>query len=254
MPPSVSIPRESGVTSSNKTSFTSPASIPACIAAPIATHSIGSMPRSTFLPATSSTNFWTAGILVGPPTSIILSRSSFVNLASSMACSIDFLQRSMIGFTNDSSFALVSLCWKCFGPSFVAERKGRFMSVSSVVDSSIFAFSAASSSLCIAAESFVISMPSAFLNSSTRKSVNASSISVPPSCVSPWVDLTSKTPSPDICIIVTSNVPPPKSNTRTVNSLPVLSSPYANAAAVGSLTSLITSRPAIAPASLVACL
>src|SRR6185437_9065146 len=49
-----------------------------------------------------------------------------------------------------------------------------------------------------------------------------------------------------------SNVPPPKSYTAMVSSLP-LSSPYASAAAVGSLMIRFTSSPAILPASLVAC-
>ena len=49
-----------------------------------------------------------------------------------------------------------------------------------------------------------------------------------------------------------SKVPPPKSYTAMSSSF-FLSSPYASAAAVGSLTMRITSRPAICPASLVAC-
>ena len=47
-----------------------------------------------------------------------------------------------------------------------------------------------------------------------------------------------------------SNVPPPKSNTAIVSS-PFLSSPYASAAAVGSLTMRLTLRPAMRPASFV---
>ena len=39
--PSVSIPNESGVTSNNKTSLTSPERTPPCMAAPIATASSG---------------------------------------------------------------------------------------------------------------------------------------------------------------------------------------------------------------------
>ena len=70
--------------------------------------------------------------------------------------------------------------------------------------------------------------------------------------MSPLVDLTSNTPSP-ISKIETSNVPPPKSYTATVPDF-FLSKPYASAAAVGSLTILSTSSPAILPASLVACL
>ena len=54
--------------------------------------------------------------------------------------------------------------------------------------------------------------------------------------------------------MVTSNVPPPKSKTIIFRSFSALSRPYASAAAVGSLIILTTSRPAIAPASLVACL
>ena len=46
-------------------------------------------------------------------------------------------------------------------------------------------------------------------------------------------------------------MPPPKSYTAIVSSF-FLSSPYASAAAVGSLTMRMTSRPAICPASFVA--
>lgn len=54
----------------------------------------------------------------------------------------------------------------------------------------------------------------------------------------------------------TSNVPPPRSNTRMFFSYspsPILLRPYASAAAVGSLTIRTTFKPAITPASLVAC-
>ena len=72
--------------------------------------------------------------------------------------------------------------------------------------------------------------------------------------MSPAVAFTSKIPS-SIERILTSNVPPPKSNIRTLDSLFLtLSKPYAIAAAVGSLIILKTFNPAIAPASLVACL
>ena len=91
-PPRVSIPNVSGVTSSKTISLvTSPAIIPACIAAPIATASIGSTPDSPSLPTTSLTNFLTRGILVGPPIITILSISEFVNFASSSAFVIDGL-------------------------------------------------------------------------------------------------------------------------------------------------------------------
>ena len=76
--------------------------------------------------------------------------------------------------------------------------------------------------------------------------------SSPPKWVSPLVDLTSKTPSPNSKTDI-SNVPPPKSKTAIFSSF-FLSKPYANDAAVGSLIIRLTFNPAIFPASLVACL
>ena len=70
--------------------------------------------------------------------------------------------------------------------------------------------------------------------------------------MSPDVDNTSNTPSPT-SRTETSNVPPPRSKTKIV-SLFFLSKPYASEAAVGSFIILRTSKPAIFPASLVACL
>ena len=55
-------------------------------------------------------------------------------------------------------------------------------------------------------------------------------------------------------MIEISKVPPPRSYTATTESPVCLSKPYANAAAVGSFIILFTSRPAILPASFVACL
>ena len=54
-PPSVSIPNDSGVTSSNKTSFTSPVSTPPWIAAPTATTSSGLTPFEGAFPKNSCT-------------------------------------------------------------------------------------------------------------------------------------------------------------------------------------------------------
>mmetsp|Transcript_17400 Transcript_17400/g.39763 ORF Transcript_17400/g.39763 Transcript_17400/m.39763 type:complete len:254 (-) Transcript_17400:860-1621(-) len=79
------------------------------------------------------------------------------------------------------------------------------------------------------------------------------SMSSPPRRVFPPVARTSKMP-PSIASTDTSNVPPPRSNTSTLLSLPECSAskPYASAAAVGSLITRSTDMPAIAPASLVA--
>ena len=95
------------------------------------------------------------------------------------------------------------------------------------------------------------STPCAALNCCTNQSMMRWSQSSPPRCVSPCVLFTSNTPSP-ISSTDTSNVPPPRSNTKIVSSCDDLSRPYASAAAVGSLMMRNTFKPAIAPASLVA--
>ena len=102
--------------------------------------------------------------------------------------------------------------------------KGRLIWVSCTDDSSILAFSAASLRRCMAILSWDRSTPSVFLNSVTSQSMTLSSQSSPPSLVLPEVDLTSKTPSP-MSRTETSNVPPPRSKTRTVRSESSLSRP-----------------------------
>ena len=153
--------------------------------------------------------------------------------------------------TSCSNFARVSVKFKCFGPSAVAVMNGKLISVCESCDSSIFAFSAASRKRCNAIGSLRRSMPSVFLNSSAMYSSTRISKLSPPRCVSPLVDFTSNTPSPNSSTEI-SNVPPPRSNTATFASLFFLSIPYASAAAVGSLIIRKTSSPAIRPASLVA--
>src|SRR3954469_5721612 len=93
-------------------------------------------------------------------------------------------------------------------------------------------------------------MPWLALNSFTSQSTIVLSKLSPPRWLSPAVALTSNTPSP-ISSTDTSNVPPPRSKIRIVWSIS-LSSPYASAAAVGSLMMRFTSRPATLPASFVA--
>ena len=84
-PPLVSIPRDSGVTSSSRTSFTSPLSTPACSAAPTATTSSGLTPLLGSLPPVISlTRSETAGIRVEPPTSTTWSMSDTEMPASSI--------------------------------------------------------------------------------------------------------------------------------------------------------------------------
>ena len=132
------------------------------MAAPKATASIGSIPDSALFPIASPTNFFTIGILVGPPTSTILVMSEGDNFASSNALSIEGLHLSTSDVTRLSSLALVS-----FTTSAVFSWiYGKFISVSITPESSIFAFSQAALSRSMAFLSLERSTPSFFLNSS----------------------------------------------------------------------------------------
>ncbi|ADE19588.1 hypothetical protein MCRO_0572 [Mycoplasma crocodyli MP145] len=75
--------------------------------------------------------------------------------------------------------------------------------------------------------------------------------SSPPKWLSPDVERTSNVPFSN-SRTETSNVPPPRSYTKTFIAFSVLSRPKANAAAVGSLMIRSTSNPAILPAIFVA--
>ena len=115
-----------------------------------------------------------------------------------------------------SKRARVSFMVRCLGPVASAVMNGRLISVSSSVDSSILAFSAASFSRCSAIWSFERSMPWSRLNSAMIQSMTRWSMLSPPRWVSPLVDFTSTTPSPTSRIEI-SNVPPPKSYTAMVS-------------------------------------
>src|ERR1700761_2955392 len=69
-PPSVSMPNDRGVTSSSRTSLTSPFSTPPCTAAPIATTSSGLTLRAGSRPKNCFTVSMTFGMRVMPPTRI----------------------------------------------------------------------------------------------------------------------------------------------------------------------------------------
>ena len=165
-PPSVSIPRDKGVTSKRRTSLTSPINTPPCIAAPEATTSSGLTPRWGSVLKKPVTASIILGILVIPPTRI----TSSISLALTPASFKADLQGSMLlvikSSTSDSNFDLVSFTFKCFGPLASAVTKGRFISVWAELESSIFAFSAASFILWRASLSVLKSIPLSFLNSS----------------------------------------------------------------------------------------
>ena len=252
-PPNVSIPNDRGVTSKSKTSFTSPVNTPPWIAAPIATTSSGFTPLDGFFLKNFSTSSCIFGILVDPPTRIISSISDTVILASFKAFLQGFNVLETSFSDNCSNLDLESVFTKCLGTPSTGIIYGKFISVEVELDNSILAFSAPSLSLWSAIGSFLRSIPSSFLNSSASQSINTLSKSSPPRWTSPFVDFTSKTPSPNSKIEI-SKVPPPKSYTAILMSLSFLSNPYARAAAVGSFIIRFTSSPAMVPASLVACL
>ncbi len=143
-PPKVSMPKESGVTSRRRTSFTSPRKTPPCMAAPKATTSSGFTPRCGSFPKNFCTVSITFGIRVMPPTKITSSILSGARPASLRAALQGPMVRVIRSSTKLSSFARVNLMFKCFGPEASAVINGRFTSVCRELESSIFAFSAAS--------------------------------------------------------------------------------------------------------------
>ncbi len=213
-PPMVSIPNDSGVTSSRRTSVTSPAKTAAWIDAPKATASSGFTSFRASLPKNSFTFFCTKGIRVWPPTRIMSSILETLTSASFSATRSGSSVRSTSSSTRDSSLAWVTLITRCLGPVLSAVMYGRLTSVWPLVDSSILAFSAASFRRCNASGSLCKSIACSFLNSSARYSIRRRSKSSPPRKVSPLVDSTSNCFSPStsaISMIEISKVPPPRS-------------------------------------------
>ena len=115
-PPSVSIPSDSGVTSSSSRSLTSPASTPAWMAAPTATTSSGLTPLWGSLPKSSCTICCTFGTRVEPPTSTTSSIFPGSTPASDSACRTGRTVRCSRSSTSCSNFARVSFFWRCLGP------------------------------------------------------------------------------------------------------------------------------------------
>ena len=115
-PPSVSMPSDSGVTSSSSRSLTSPASTPACRAAPTATTSSGLTPLWGSLPNRSLTTACTRGTRVEPPTMTTSSIPEASRPASDSARrtgSTVFCSRSS---TSCSNRARLSFMARCLGP------------------------------------------------------------------------------------------------------------------------------------------
>ena len=116
-PPRVSTPKVRGVTSTSTISPrpASPANTPAWMAAPLATHSIGSTPISALRPIISSKKARTAGMRVGPPTKTMRSIAFVWIPASRSACSTGPRQRSITGRTMRSRSVRDRSISRCLG-------------------------------------------------------------------------------------------------------------------------------------------
>ena len=169
-----------------------------------------------------------------PPFKITLSISETDKPASFNALSNGILVLATKSCVNSSNLALLKSASKCNGPDSPAEINGNEICVDEIPDKSFLAFSAASFKRCKAILSDDKSTPFSFLKFSINQLIMALSKSSPPRLVSPFVDKTWKTPSPN-SNTETSNVPPPRSYTKIFSSFSSLSNPYANELAVGSL-------------------
>ena len=145
----------------------SPASLPPCTDAPSATHSSGFRDLLGSLPVSLFTSSCTAGIRVEPPTRSTWPRSAAVMPASESARLTGSAVLSTRSLVSSSNFALVRFISKCFGPSAVAVMNGRLIFVVVALESSFFAFSAASFSLWSAILSPERSTPSFALKSAS---------------------------------------------------------------------------------------
>ena len=157
----------------------------------------------------------TMGIRLPPPTKTTSSTWLGATFASSNACLSGVRMRSSKSPQKASNCDRSNLVSICFGPSAVAVINGRLIGTTGTPDSSILAFSAASVRRCRDWRSRRKSTPSFSKKSSASQSTILLSKFIPPSCVSPLVERTSNTPSPTSSTD-TSNVPPPKSNTKIV--------------------------------------
>ena len=167
-PPSVSMPSDSGVTSSSSTSFTSPLSTPAWIAAPMATTSSGLTPLCGSLPNSSFTASCTLGMRVMPPTRITSSIWLAVTPASFSACFTGPMVFWIRSSTSASSLARVILMVRCLGPEASAVMKGRFTSVCFARTARSWPSRPRPSDAAARDGRLRRSMPFSFLNSSAR--------------------------------------------------------------------------------------
>ncbi len=168
------------------------------------------MPLKGSLPDSFLTSSCAQGMREEPPTMRILLISLKESPASERACLTGLSVFSIRSAVSSSNFARLRVMSRCFGPFASAVMNGRLICVEVWLESSIFAFSAASFKRCKAILSPERSMPFSFLNSEIIQSMMRLSKSSPPRRLFPAVARTSCTPSP-ISMMETSNVPPPRS-------------------------------------------
>ncbi|OPZ47562.1 MAG: hypothetical protein BWY91_03324 [bacterium ADurb.BinA028] len=229
-PPSVSMPRDSGVTSMSRTSLRSPLRTPACRLAPMATTSSGLTPLLGSRPVSSLTSAVTAGMRVEPPTRTTWSMSASLMPASLMTLANGALQRSSRSLVSCSNWARLIVSSRWIGPFSLIERYCRLIVAEVELDSSFLACSAASRRRCMAILSLDRSTPVLFFTVESRWVTMRSSQSSPPRRLSPlvaltWIVLKPSSGSLPTSRRDTSNVPPPRSKTRMSSSSLPLSRP-----------------------------
>mmetsp|Transcript_131064 Transcript_131064/g.365269 ORF Transcript_131064/g.365269 Transcript_131064/m.365269 type:complete len:248 (-) Transcript_131064:268-1011(-) len=214
MPPVISIPSESGATSSNNMFCTSwvpvPETMAACTAAPYATASSGLMLLQSSLPLKKAEmSCCTLGILVEPPTrtiSLIMDLDRPLSDRHWVTGSIEFLKKSMQSSSNLAREmrklkSLPSCSESTSMVTCVCEESCRFARSHCVRRRRI-------------ARWFRVGSDLNFLRNSLMQWLSSRlSKSSPPKCGSPAVAFTSKTVSV-MQRIETSKVPPPMSKTK----------------------------------------
>jgi hypothetical protein len=159
-PPSVSMPSVSGVTSSSRTSLTSPLSTPAWMAAPMATTSSGFTPLCGSLPKNSCTFCCTER-----HARHAADQDDLVDVARLHAGVGERLPHRLQRAVDEVADELLELRARqrdvhVLRPRGVRVMNGRLISVCCVEESSIFAFSAASFRRCSAVRSCAGRCPS----------------------------------------------------------------------------------------------
>ncbi len=129
-PPMVSMPRDSGVTSSSSRPLTSPPSTPPWIAAPIATHSSGLMPLKGSLPMMLLDSFLNSGDTGGAADQEdLVDLEAFRPQSLAEPANRGPIVASTRSAVSSLNLARVRVISRCLGPVASAVMKGRLMLV-----------------------------------------------------------------------------------------------------------------------------